>query len=326
MICGIIHNMNKNQRIQKAIELYTKPKEDDSYYAGTEIAKILNVHSSTIYTWLKSSGIKPSRKGMRNAVLTSKQIEWAIWRYTTLLEDGTWMGSKTIAKRLNVATPTIIHHLKKHGVKIRTPKEFMAHGKACKPRNKPIGEAPLCACGCGKKTEWVSKENKWQAYYPSHYHSKKPFHDKEYLLREYVEKKRNAIDIANNFGVNQTAIIYWLKKHSIPRRSQAESLRLSGKVRGKNNAAWKGGIADWDYSHDWKSVCKQIKDRDKWTCQRCKKTKKRWGNLLHVHHIDENKLNNNPSNLISLCATCHMESHGNQILRDYYTFVIKNIV
>ena len=27
--------------------------------------------------------------------------------------------------------------------------------------------------------------------------------------------------------------------------------------------------------------------------------------MLEVHHIDENRQNNNPSNLIILCPTCH---------------------
>ena len=323
MIYGIITSMKREQKIQKAIELYTNPKEDGSYYVGTEIAKMLGVHSSTIYYWFRKNNINPDRQGINNTALTEKQIKWAIWRYTTPLEDGTWMGSKTIAEQLNVAGNTILYHLKNNNIKIRTPKERLANGKACKPRNKPVGEAPFCACGCGKKTKWVSKDNKWRVYYPGHYQPDKPYHHKEYLIKEYIEKQRNAIDIANDFGVNQSTIIKFLKKHNIPRRTQAESLKLSGKVRGKNNPAWKGGVADWDYSHDWKSICKKIKDRDEWTCQKCGKTKKRWGHSLHVHHIDEDKTNNNLNNLISLCAECHMDSHGHEIAMDYYRYKLK---
>lgn len=323
MVYGIIVVMNREQKIQKAIELYTNPRKDGSYYVCSEIADILDVHQSTINRWLKDNGVTRNRQGMNNAVLTKKQIKWAIWRYTTPLEDGTWIGSKTIAEELGAAGNTILYHLRKNGVKIRSPKERLANGKACKPKNKPIGKAPLCACGCGKKTKWISKDSEWRIYYPGHYQPKKLFHDRDFLVEEYINKQRNAIDIAADFGVNQTSIFSWLKKHNIPRRTQAESLKLSGKVRGENNPAWKGGVADWNYSHDWKSICKEIKDRDEWTCQKCGKTKKRWGHSLHVHHIDEDKTNNHPSNLISLCSGCHMESHGLEITRDYYRYKLK---
>lgn len=326
MVCGIIALMNRKQNIQKAIKLYTTPKEDGSHYVCSEIANIIGVHESTISLWLRKNGVALNRGGINNAVLTEDQIKWAIWRYTTPLEDSTWMGAKTIGATLGVAGNTIRYHLRKHGVKIRTPKEFMANGKTCKPRNKPIGKAPLCACGCGKKTKWNSSHKKWFVYYDtSHYRPDKKFHDRDFLVEEYVNKQRNAIDIANDFGVHETTIVRWLTKHDIPRRTQAESLKLSGKVRGKNNPAWKGGVADWDYSHDWKSICRQIKDRDKWTCQFCSKTKKRWGHSLHVHHIDEDKTNNDFNNLISLCSECHAQSHNNEVARDCYRYKLKKL-
>jgi len=90
-------------------------------------------------------------------------------------------------------------------------------------------------------------------------------------------------------------------------------------MRGKNNPAWKGGVADWDYSHDWKAVANEIRDRDKWTCQLCGEQRKRWNGDLHVHHIDEDKLNNHPHNLISLCPSCHHPLHGDLSIRSKLT-------
>lgn len=39
-------------------------------------------------------------------------------------------------------------------------------------------------------------------------------------------------------------------------------------------------------------------------CENCGATSR-----LHVHHRDENPLNNEPSNLATLCAPCHMRTH-----------------
>ena len=35
-----------------------------------------------------------------------------------------------------------------------------------------------------------------------------------------------------------------------------------------------------------------------------------WKMSLDVHHRDEDKLNNDPDNLMTLCASCHRELHG----------------
>jgi len=50
-----------------------------------------------------------------------------------------------------------------------------------------------------------------------------------------------------------------------------------------------------------------IKRRDNWRCQICGKSRN--AGLLAVHHIDESKTNHDPSNLISLCLSCHRKVH-----------------
>lgn len=39
-------------------------------------------------------------------------------------------------------------------------------------------------------------------------------------------------------------------------------------------------------------------------CQECQTTSD-----LHVHHIDRNPANNDPSNLMTLCSSCHLKLH-----------------
>lgn len=52
-----------------------------------------------------------------------------------------------------------------------------------------------------------------------------------------------------------------------------------------------------------------IRERDNYTCQLCGMIRKG----LDVHHIDENKLNCDPDNLITLCRKCHVNVHFDNI-------------
>jgi len=53
----------------------------------------------------------------------------------------------------------------------------------------------------------------------------------------------------------------------------------------------------------------KIKERDNFICQDCGTNQ----NLV-IHHLDENKENNNPENLITLCWSCHMARHRKPFL------------
>lgn len=63
---------------------------------------------------------------------------------------------------------------------------------------------------------------------------------------------------------------------------------------------WQGGISYILYPIYWTvSLKKNIRERDNYTCQICFK------NGWCVHHIDYNKENCKPNNLITLCSYCH---------------------
>jgi hypothetical protein len=68
-----------------------------------------------------------------------------------------------------------------------------------------------------------------------------------------------------------------------------------------------------------KYLKEEIKKRDDYLCQYCGLKKK----LLHIHHIDYNKLNNNPINLICLCVNCHMSTNYNrQKWKDFFNILM----
>lgn len=110
-------------------------------------------------------------------------------------------------------------------------------------------------------------------------------------------------------------IRYWLGKKRPPfseewKRKNSERNRLS------NNPNWRDGISFEPYSVDWtKTLKKSIRQRDKYTCQLCGKEP-----AICVHHIDYDKKNNNPNNLITLCSSCHSKTNFN---RKYWTNYFK---
>jgi hypothetical protein len=90
-----------------------------------------------------------------------------------------------------------------------------------------------------------------------------------------------------------------------------------GKTRnnGSKSHFWKGGIAFEPYSSDWtKTLKRAIRERDNYICQKCSQ----YGNI--VHHIDYNKKNCNPNNLITLCQKCHNKTNFN---RNYWIGIFK---
>jgi len=82
--------------------------------------------------------------------------------------------------------------------------------------------------------------------------------------------------------------------------------KISEAQTGEKSRFWKGGISFLPYSSDWtRALKKAIRKRDNYTCQICGK----WEEKCSVHHIDYNKKNCNPENLIALCRSCHTKTN-----------------
>lgn len=96
--------------------------------------------------------------------------------------------------------------------------------------------------------------------------------------------------------------------------SETTKKKMSLSRIGNKNWNWKGGISFEPYSLDWTMTLKRsIRERDKYTCQICGKQQE--DRAFDVHHIDYNKQNCNPNNLITLCHKCHLATNIN---RDYW--------
>jgi hypothetical protein len=102
-------------------------------------------------------------------------------------------------------------------------------------------------------------------------------------------------------------------KRGIPvseeKRNKLRTYQL-GKT-GEKAPNWRGGKSFEPYSVDWKKTLKiSIRERDKYRCKICGEPQ--GDEALSVHHIDYNKLNCNPDNLISLCRSCHVKTNYNR--------------
>ena len=95
---------------------------------------------------------------------------------------------------------------------------------------------------------------------------------------------------------------------------------MSQKLKGKRCYNWKGGISFEPYGIDFNNkLKKKIKKRDNYRCQEC--SEKLPNKMLYIHHIDYNKKNNKPENLVSLCPSCHSQTN---FKREDWTVYFKN--
>ena len=81
---------------------------------------------------------------------------------------------------------------------------------------------------------------------------------------------------------------------------------------GPNHWNWQGGKCSEPYGDGWhERLREQIRNRDGRVCQMCGKPEN--GKKLDVHHIDCDKDNHRPDNLVSLCKDpCHKSTNFNR--------------
>lgn len=164
-----------------------------------------------------------------------------------------------------------------------------------------------------------------------HWRKHKPFWEKDFLENEYTTKKKSAAEIAQDFGVTENAILFWIKKLGIKTRSISEVRKnkkwgLSGKQNGMygrcgcENPRWIDGsspLRQTMYARSfWKELAKAVYEKDNYKCVRCG-CPHSGKNKLHAHHVKP--WAGNPDarfeleNIITLCKECHnwVHSKGN---------------
>ena len=90
---------------------------------------------------------------------------------------------------------------------------------------------------------------------------------------------------------------------------------------GDGNPNWQCGLSFHEYCEAWKDkeYKESIKERDEYTCQNC-------GSIsdMCIHHINYNKQDYHPKNLITVCRSCNAKANFNRsIWMKQYKKIIK---
>jgi hypothetical protein len=95
-----------------------------------------------------------------------------------------------------------------------------------------------------------------------------------------------------------------------------KSVRSSGWLEahsGHNCHLWRGGVSKEERGTEWTRTLKEsVRERYSRCCAWCGKTESEEGKKLAVHHIDYDKQNNEESNLVPLCNSCHSRTNLNR--------------
>jgi hypothetical protein len=144
-------------------------------------------------------------------------------------------------------------------------------------------------------------------------------HKGKKLSEETKEKIRNG-----NLGVKRSAETkrkMSLGKTGLKRKpfTKEQLKNMSDAQKGSTNHRWLGGQTNEPYSINCNNKLREsIRKHDNFKCRECGKE-----NSRIVHHIDYNKLNSSPKNLITLCLVCHGKTGIN---RKYWTEHFNNLM
>ena len=156
--------------------------------------------------------------------------------------------------------------------------------------------------------EHLSEEHK-QRLRENHW-SKKEGYIHPMLGKHHTEKAKKAISL-RQFGKSQSKET--ILKRSLRLKGKHTSFRTEfkkGQMALEKHYNWQGGKSFEPYAPEFNNKLKeQIRDRDSKRCQQCFRHQDELRRKLTVHHIDFNKQNNNPINLISLCPNCHSQTN-----------------
>lgn len=106
--------------------------------------------------------------------------------------------------------------------------------------------------------------------------------------------------------------------------SDETRLKLSNSRRGSRNPNWRGGITERRYPDVFTIKLKEnVRNKYYRCCVLCLKDESINGRKLSIHHIDFNKGNCIPKNLVPICNKCHGLVSHDRIYSEQYLTILK---
>jgi 5-methylcytosine-specific restriction endonuclease McrA len=156
--------------------------------------------------------------------------------------------------------------------------------------------------------KWFQKWNNNPAFW------KKPHNFGKHPSKEQLKKQRESHLWHKLTQEQKDKISKKNKGKKKPPRTEEHKRKISENNSGSKNHWWQWWKSFERYTIDWTNTLRQsIRERDKYVCKIC--WEKQWDTAHSVHHIDYDKKNCNPSNLITLCKSCHTKTNTN---REYW--------
>lgn len=160
--------------------------------------------------------------------------------------------------------------------------------------SRPENELIECACGCGKELWKYDERGRERQFLPSHWSRIQPSTRALVYCENcgaVLERPQWHLKRINNNFCNFSCFGEWLVK--------------TGFSRGENNGMWAGGIGTFYPPEFNEQLREMIRERDGHICWMCGIGEFNLSRKLDIHHIDYDRNNNNSSNLIALCHSCH---------------------
>lgn len=167
----------------------------------------------------------------------------------------------------------------------------------------------------GRKS-WNKGKSGYKTNYPKVRRGAPLTEEHKNKIRESVKKdhklypRKLSEETKNKLRVSSTGRVFSQERC----KKISESKKGKAPFRGSLHPNWKGGISFEEYPINWTATLRRsIRERDRYTCKIC--SLQQGDKVLDIHHIDYNKKNCNPENLITLCHRCHPRTNYN---REYW--------